>query len=61
MDIAGRLRDQLNLATKLSVQRSPLEAWDQVVRDTKAGDIICIAGSAYLAAELRPKILTVAR
>jgi len=39
-----------------TVWDSPLEAWQQARDATQAGEFICIAGSFFLAAELRPVV-----
>jgi len=36
---------------------NPREAWDSVIRSAEAGQVVCIAGSVFLVAELRPIVL----
>ncbi len=57
LQLASRLRDQMNLAVKLQVIESPQEAWAMTEEKNRPDDIVCIAGSAFLIAELRPKLI----
>ncbi len=57
LEIAVHLRDQMNLATVLSVDPNPQSAWYSVREKTGSDDIICISGSAFLVAELRQTVL----
>ena len=43
---------------ELIVRPTPTEAWELVLGDLAEDDLVCIAGSAFLVAELRPLLLS---
>ena len=57
LEIANRLRDQMNLATELSIEPTPADAWSRIETVASRDDIICITGSAFLVAELRKLVI----
>ena len=57
MEIAVRLRNQMNLATEIRLQPTPEQAWESIQGDLSADEIVCVTGSAFLVAELRSKIM----
>jgi dihydrofolate synthase/folylpolyglutamate synthase len=42
--------------TRVEVCPTPREAWEAVCRSAEHGELVCVAGSFYLAAELRPLV-----
>ncbi|MEM7453914.1 MAG: folylpolyglutamate synthase/dihydrofolate synthase family protein [Planctomycetota bacterium] len=54
--IATRLRDQMNLATRIDVIADPAAAWNRTCETSAPDDFVCVTGSAFLIAELRPLI-----
>ena len=49
--------DRLGFSDNVSVIPTPMEAWSQVFSQTTSEDFICIAGSAFLLAELRASVI----
>ena len=43
-------------AVKIKAIQSPAKAWNFMMETSERGDAICVAGSAFLVAELRPEI-----
>jgi dihydrofolate synthase/folylpolyglutamate synthase len=60
-DLANLVRAELVRAERaggpLDVFHTPREAWDAACRSAGPGELVCVAGSFYLAAELRPLVL----
>ena len=56
-EIATSLRDQLNVATKFTIEPNPVAAWQVVNGLSTDDDICCITGSVFLVAELRKEVL----
>lgn len=54
--IAQSLRDQMNLATRFSIEPDPAAAWNAVNSHLEEDDLACITGSAFLVAELRKTV-----
>jgi dihydrofolate synthase/folylpolyglutamate synthase len=44
-------------AAAITVCPAPADAWRHVVQSTRPGELVCITGSFYLAAEMRPILL----
>jgi dihydrofolate synthase/folylpolyglutamate synthase len=55
-DLAEVVRAQ-GAQARFDVCTLPSEAWDLVCRTAKPNELVCVAGSFYLAAELRPLVL----
>ena len=49
--------DRLGFSDNVSVIPTPMEAWSQVFSQKNDEDFICIAGSAFLLAELRASVI----
>ena len=49
--------DRLGFSDNVSVIPTPMEAWSQVFSQKNGEDFICIAGSAFLLAELRASVI----
>jgi dihydrofolate synthase/folylpolyglutamate synthase len=49
------------LAGRVEICATPREAWETVCRTAEPDELVCIAGSFYLAAELRPLVVSKAR
>ncbi len=62
-DLAELVRAECGGLTRLRVEvcPTPREAWETVCRDVELGELVCVAGSSYLAAELRPLVLASSR
>ncbi|HEX3602130.1 MAG TPA: folylpolyglutamate synthase/dihydrofolate synthase family protein, partial [Lacipirellulaceae bacterium] len=45
------------ITTKLLISPTPLEAWQTALQSAEPNECICIAGSFFLAAEMRPLVL----
>jgi dihydrofolate synthase/folylpolyglutamate synthase len=58
-DLAELVRAEIGeeITSKLEVCPTPREAWNTVRRSAEPGELVCIAGSFYLAAELRELVL----
>ena len=58
-DLAELVRAEIGDTTRrqVTVCATPREAWEAVCRTAERGELVCIAGSFYLAAELRPLVL----
>jgi folylpolyglutamate synthase/dihydropteroate synthase len=50
--LVRRTRGELNVA----ICATPREAWETACRTAGPGELVCIAGSFYLAAEMRPLV-----
>lgn len=64
-DLANVVRTELDRvdlrgrpAGRVEVFATPREAWESVCRSAEPDELVCIAGSFYLAAELRPAVLS---
>lgn len=57
MEDAEVVRDGLRTTTNIRSAASPLEAWNLVQSDLLPDDFVCITGSVFLVAELRPLLL----
>ena len=42
---------------RLTLAKTPDQAWSQIVTSIGPEDFVCVAGSAFLVAELRPAIV----
>lgn len=58
-ELADVVREALakQAACDVTVCQTPREAWDEVCRQSEPGERVCIAGSFYLTAEMRPMVL----
>jgi dihydrofolate synthase/folylpolyglutamate synthase len=63
-DLASVVRTELDRvdlrgrpAERVEILATPREAWESVCRSAEPDELVCIAGSFYLAAELRPVVL----
>ncbi len=56
-ELATRLRDQMNLATTITVSSEPVTAWQVARAGSDPGGFVCITGSAFLIAELRQVVI----
>jgi dihydrofolate synthase / folylpolyglutamate synthase len=52
-----RANQELQLAGRVEICATPREAWESVCRSAEPDELVCIAGSFYLAAELRQLVL----
>jgi len=59
VELADLVRAECGRNTEMQVEVSPTprEAWQRACHDAGAGELVCIAGSFYLAAELRSLVL----
>jgi dihydrofolate synthase/folylpolyglutamate synthase len=46
---------------RVEIQATPRDAWESVCRSAEPDELVCVAGSFYLAAELRPVIVSKVR
>ena len=57
-DLAELVRAEMGGESKaVEVYSTPAEAWQAVSRTAQAGELVCIAGSFYLAGELRALVM----
>jgi dihydrofolate synthase / folylpolyglutamate synthase len=58
-ELAGLVRAEIgeNAERRIDVCATPRDAWDTARRGAEVGQWLCIAGSFYLAAEMRPFVL----
>lgn len=58
-DLAMKIRAERGdeITTQITTSPTPQAAWDYVRDSAEPGELVCVAGSFYLAAELRPLVL----
>jgi dihydrofolate synthase/folylpolyglutamate synthase len=52
-----RAESRGGIGRRVDVCPTPREAWETVCRSAEPGELVCVAGSFFLAAELRPLVL----
>lgn len=57
LEIAEVTREGLKTETTIRTANSPSEAWDIIRKDVRPDDFVCVTGSVFLAAELRPLLI----
>jgi dihydrofolate synthase/folylpolyglutamate synthase len=62
-ELAELVRAELGglLPGRVEICATPREAWESVCRSAEPDELVCIAGSFYLAAELRPVVVSRSR
>jgi dihydrofolate synthase/folylpolyglutamate synthase len=57
LDAGQEIVGKYGLATRLDVEPTPEDAWRRATQDAHSNDLICVAGSVFLIAELRATAL----
>jgi dihydrofolate synthase/folylpolyglutamate synthase len=56
VDVLAKLAREAIGDREVAIHADPRMAWEHVCRSAEPGELVCIAGSFYLAAEMRPMV-----